>query len=220
MRLLFTVLLFVLFVAGCGGGSGSEGNTGNPTSINPDEIPTIPDGTPNVPVATDDPCSSPLLTRTAPLPRGSHPLWFVNGINATPPLADGFVIRLRSDGTMYGNFGRSEDISDFVLVHDTCGIGTRAPAYAGHWVYTSDDCFCQRYDILPSAVICFSFLDPGSRTACSHHEVIPSATGQSVASLQGSNEPIPDWYDPDIEGFIEELPQVSEEISDILTELE
>ena len=217
MRLLFAVLLFVV---SCGGGSGSEGDAGNPTSINPGEIPTILGGTPSVPVATDDPCSSPLLTRSAPLPRGSHPSWFVNGINATPPLADGFVIRLRSDGTMYGNFGRSEDVSAFVLVHDACGVGTRAPAYAGHWVYTSNNCFCQRYDILPSAVLCLSFLDPESQTACSHHNVTPSEAGQATASSQGSNDVPPDWYDIDMEGGIERLPEIPNEISEILTELE
>ena len=121
---------------------------------------------------------------------------------------------------MYGNMGRSFDISVFIEAHDACGIGTRAPAYAGHWVYTSDECFCQRLDVLPSTVLCIYALDTDSETACSHHEVIPSATGQTVANLQNSEDTPPDWYDPDIEGLIEEIPQISEEVFEVLTELE
>ena len=58
------------------------------------------------------------------------------------------------------------------------------------------------------------------RQACSHHEVIPSATGQAVANLQNSEDTPPDWYDPDIEGLIEEIPQISEEVFEVLMELE
>ena len=213
MKRILSLFVVLLFVTGCGGGS--EGSA--PVDLN--EIPSF-DGVPGVTVATDDPCSSPLLTRVAPLPRGSNPLWLVNGINALPPAADGAFLRLRSDGTMYGNMGRSFDISVFIEVHDACGVGTRAPAYAGHWIYTQDKCYCQRLDVLPSAVLCIYALDTDSQTACSHHETRPTASGQANASLQSSEESVPDWYDPDIEGLIEEIPQVSEGISEILTELE
>ncbi len=206
MRLLFTILLFG--IASCGGIGISEESSGN--------LPLVP----IAPVVTGNICFSPLMTQTAPLPTGFYPFWFINQINYEPPLGDGTVLRLRIDGTMYGNFGISTDTYSFVLLHNICRIGTRAPAFAGHWIYTYDNCFCGRFDILPSTVVCTSVLYPESEIFCRHHERIPIQTGQPIASLQSSNELTPpDWYEPDIEGLIEKIPQISEELSDILTEL-
>ena len=224
MRTILSLFLMLLFVASCGGG-GSEGDTGNPTSTNLDEIPTIPSGFPSVPVATDDVCSDPALTRTAPLPRGSHPSWFINGINGLPP-ENGFVLRLRSDGTFTGNWGnslRDEDIELFQLAYDTCRVGTRAPAFAGHWIYTSDNCFCQRYDILPSITVCLSFENIGLR--CFHHERDVASVGEVRASVENddyleNNDYSLDWDEVDIGSLLEEIPEASNEIYESLIELE
>ena len=130
-------------------------------------------------------------------------------------------MRLRSDGTLYGNFGRNADVSVLVETHSLCGVGARPPDYAGHWVYTTDECFCQRWDITPSFVLCIYGLDVDSETACSHHESRPTLeTEQANTSLQNSDDYAPDWYEVDIEGLVEEVPQISEQVSDILTELE
>lgn len=214
MRTILSLFVVLLFVAGCGG-RGSEGDTGNPIS-------TIPSGFSGVPVATDDVCSDPVLTRTAPLPRGSHPSWFINGINGVPP-DNGFVLRLRSDGTFTGNWGnslRDEDIELLQLAYDICRVGTRAPAFAGHWVYTSDDCFCQRYDILPSQTVCLSFPDA---SRCYHHERNVASVGEAKISAEKSVEsngnPL-DWDEIDMGNLLEEIPEASNEIYEALIELE
>ena len=129
-------------------------------------------------------------------------------------------MRLRSEGTFTGNWGNSlpdEDIELFQLAYDTCRVGTRAPAFAGHWVYTSDNCFCQRYDILPSATVCLSFEDIGSR--CSHHERNVASVGEARISVE-NNDYLPDWDEVDIGNLLEEIPEASNEIYEILTELE
>ena len=222
-RILFC-LTALLFVAGCGGSSerivyvDQEGNEiENPPPINSGGLPT------NVGViGTDDPCSSPLLTRTAPLPRGSHPSWFINGINAEPPY-NGFVLRLSSNGTFTGNWGNAvsaDNLELFQLAYDTCGVGTRAPAFAGHWVYTSDDCFCQRYDILPGQTVCLSFPD-GSR--CYHHERNVSSVGEAKINAEESvesNANPPDWDEVDIGNLLEEIHEASNEIYESLIDLE
>ena len=181
---------------------------------NPDIIPTT--------MGVEDACSDPVLTRTAPLPRGSYPSWFINGINAEPP-QDGFVLRLRSNGTFTGNWGNAvsaTDIELFQIAYDTCGVGTRAPALAGHWVYTSDDCFCQRYDILPSQTICLSFPD---LARCYHHERNVASVGEARVSAEKSVESNGNplyWDEVDMGNLLEEIPEASNEIYDILTELE
>ena len=164
-----------------------------------------------------------LLTRTAPLPRGSHPSWFINGINAEPP-SDGFVLRLSSNGTFTGNWGNilpADTIELFQLAYDTCGVGTRAPALAGHWVYTSDDCFCQRYDILPGQTVCLSLEDIGSR--CYHHERNVASVGEARVSAEKSVEsngnPL-DWDEVDMGNLLEEIPEASNKIYESLIELE
>lgn len=215
MRTTLSLFIALLFVAGCGGGGGSEGDTGNPTRTNPTAFP-------NVPVGTDDICSDPALRRTAPLPRGSYPLWFINGINAEPP-ENGFILRLRSDGTFTGNWGNvvsADTIELFQLAYDTCRVGTRAPAFAGHWVYTSDDCFCQRYDILPSRTICLSFPD---LSRCYHHERDVASVGEANISPEKSvesNGNPPYWDEADMENLLEETPEASNEIYESLIELE
>ena len=76
-------------------------------------------------------------------------------------------------------------------------------------------------DITPSFVLCIYGLDVDSETACSHHESRPTlGTEQANASLQSPDNYAPHWYEVDIEGLIEEIPQAPEGISDILTELE
>lgn len=121
-----------------------------------------------------DICS--LLKTVAPLPAGSHPLWLINEINAVPPDEDGVFLRFSSDGTMHGNAGSSPefyfgnwtyDVSDFIELHDTCGFGTSPPDLAGHWVYTSDQCVCGRFDVTPAGVECYHYSD---LLDCDHHE--------------------------------------------------
>ena len=110
----------------------------------------------------------------APLPAGSHPLWLINEVNAVPPDEDGFFLRFSSDGTMHGNAGSSPefyfgdwayDVSESIKVHE-CGVGTRPPDLAGHWVYTSDQCVCGRFDVT-AGVDCYHYSGPGD---CEHHE--------------------------------------------------
>lgn len=222
----------LLPLSGCGGGDSEtvrvvvvdeEGNEiENFTPTNSDEVPTF---VPDTVTATDDVCSDPILTRTAPLPRGSHPSWFINGVNNLPP-DNGFVLRLRSDGTFTGNWGNSlpdEDIELLQLAYDICRVGTRAPAFAGHWVYTSDDCFCQRYDMLPSATICLSLEDIGSR--CFHHERDVASVGEAKASVENddyleNNDDSLGWDEIDIGNLLEEIPEASNEIYETLIELE
>ena len=117
------------------------------------------------------------LKTVAPLPAGSHPLWLINEINAVPPDEDGVFLRFRSDGTMHGNAGNSPefyfgnwayDVPGFIELHDACGVGTRPPAFAGHWVYTSDQCVCGRFDFQPTDVDCYHYSDLPDD--CDHHE--------------------------------------------------
>lgn len=99
-------------------------------------------------------CSDPVFSTVKPLPEGSNPLvwesldnqhWSCGGID--------YVFRL--DGTSTSR--RKGDFSDHLSAWEACKSETRRPPYgAGRWVITEDNRFCERFDLYPGRVSCYT----------------------------------------------------------------
>ena len=171
MRMILSLFLVLLFVTGCGGGGDGDGSDGG----------------------RYDECQDPLLTTTAPLPRGCHPSAF-SAIGEVPLEEISGSIQLYSDGTFTGTVYDSE----FTELWQYCRVGTQPPNIAGRWVYTYNDEFCMRFDFVPGEVIC-------ERSSYS------GISCGSSAKIAGTSEGIPNEDSSEVQ---EELEYLFEDILD------
>ena len=146
LRGILTLVLFPLFLVGCGSG-GEE-----------------PDGVLRLEVEIN--CSSPVFTRTEPLPSGTHPEgWITTGNNYWD--CDGSKEYYHADGTLTGRFTdtSTEEYKLLLAFWRACRVGTRPPEVAGNWVVV-DDNICIRFDITPGIIACGGIIsEPDGRSA-------------------------------------------------------
>lgn len=132
MRTILLLFVALLFVAGCGSGGESTGGESTDTG------------------QVD--CSDPALTRTEPLPFGTHPeAWITTGNNYWD-CGNGSKQYYHDDGTLTGSPTDTEEYDLLLTIQKACGADTRH-LLAGDWV-VADDTICIRLDIIPGIVFC------------------------------------------------------------------
>ena len=169
LRRILTLVLFPLFLVGCGSG-GEE-----------------PDGVLRLEVEID--CSSPVFTRTEPLPSGIHPEgWITTGNNYWD--CDGSREYYHADGTFTGRF-TDTDTEEYDFLVDfwrACRAGTRLPGAAGSWVVV-DDKMCLRFDIIPGIIICGDiFSEPDGRSATTGGDLEVIQYGRVIDSFYAGSD--------------------------------
>ena len=134
LRRILTLVFFLLFLAACG--SGGEDS--------------------DVELRVEVDCSASVLTRTEPLPPGTHPeSWITTGNSYWD--CDGEKQYYNADGTFTGRLAdadiRTEEYDLLLTVWRACRVGTRPPEVAGNWVVV-DDTVCIRFDTAPGIIAC------------------------------------------------------------------
>ena len=153
MRTIFSLFVVLLFVTSCGPDGGD---------IARDFVEGLEDVVDDVADEFEEEeqeekeidCSDPLYSTVEPLPEGNNPLAWESLDNQHWSCRDiEYVLRL--DRTFTSR--RKRDFSDHLAVWEACNTGTRRPPYdTGRWTITADNRYCERFDLVPGRVSCYT----------------------------------------------------------------
>ena len=139
---ILTLVFLLLFLAGCGSG-GEE-----------------PDG-----VEIEIDCSSPVFTRTEPLPPGTHPERWITAGDSYWACAGSEEYYHHADGTITGRLDTgTEEYGLLLAFWRTCRVGTQPPEVAGNWV-VANNTLCTRFDITPGIIGCVDIISEPAGTS-------------------------------------------------------
>ena len=135
-------------------------------------------------------CSDPILTRTEPLPSGTHPDGWITTRNNYWD-CDGSKEYYHADGTFSGRFTDTsfEGYNEFLTVWRACRVGTRLPEVTGDWVVVNDNILCVRFDTTPGVIACSDIVsEPDGNSAATGGDIEVIQYGRVIASdYQGAD---------------------------------